>query len=373
MASAPTQAVPVKETTDQMLQAYQANLPALMQIYNQQQTPTAQAQLAAQKATQPAYDALNLAEYNKNAPAYANTQAQTNLGLLNGTGSKLASSALALNNKINPLQAANSNAAGNLVNSINLNGLSAGEQNAVERSLNQSNYATGNLGLDNATNVVSNAMNFGNAIQAKREALGQALGTSNMISATNNQQTNPLGIATGNFLGGNQFTNPQLSATTSPTASNTFANNVFGGISSAAQGNADAQNRLNYANSNQGIASSFGANNVFSGGSGGGLAACCFIFMEAYHGNMPKEVRDCRDRYYRLYPQIANGYKKMARWLVPVMQKNKFIRYLVWNSMVKPLTEYGAFIKRYNNNGRKYRIYRKFWFAIWFLLGKENK
>ena len=75
MASAPSVSTPVQQTTDQMLQAYTKDLPGLMSVYNQQQTPTAQAQLSAQQATQPGYDALNLQQYNQMAPAYQQTQA----------------------------------------------------------------------------------------------------------------------------------------------------------------------------------------------------------------------------------------------------------------------------------------------------------
>jgi len=79
-----------------------------------------------------------------------------------------------------------------------MNGLSGGEQAAVERSTAQSNAGTGNLGLNNATNVISNAMNFGDAYHQKQDSLKSALGAANQ-TATSAQNTgfNPVNIALG--------------------------------------------------------------------------------------------------------------------------------------------------------------------------------
>ncbi len=367
MASAPSVATPVSESTDQMLQAYSKNLPGLMGTYNAQQTPTAQAQLAAQQATQPGYDALNLSQYNQMAPAYANSQANTNLGLINGSGADIAKSGVALNNALNPSMAAATNRTQDLLGAINLNGLSPGESNAVERSNNQNLTSTGNLGVNNGTNTISNAMNFGGAFNNKVGMLGNAIGTATGTANAQNSQVNPTALATGNFLGGNQFTNPQLAGTTSPSAANGFANTVMGGVSGLAQQNAEAQNKLNYANSNQGVASSFGANNVYSGGSGGGLASCCFIFMEIYNGTLPWYVREERDYYYKKDPRLSIGYKKMAKWLVPLMKESRLVKTLVNWTMVKPITYYGGWKHNLNSFGWLTNPIRILWFTIWKL------
>jgi hypothetical protein len=107
----------------------------------------------------------------------------------------------------------------------------------------------------------------------------------------------------------------------------------------------------------------------------GGLASilkCCFIFMESYEGSMPLFVRKSRDRYYNRLPLVARGYTRMAKWLVPLMQKSAVIRSLVWKTMVLPLTQYGGFTHRVKGyqSFRQKRIYRKIWFGIWKYLGE---
>jgi hypothetical protein len=99
-----------------------------------------------------------------------------------------AQNAQAFGNTINPnytrAQEAASRGAASAVNAINLNGLSPGEAASVERSLNQTNTATGNAGLVNPTNVISNAMNFGGAFNSKIPLMTQAAqGASNAANS----------------------------------------------------------------------------------------------------------------------------------------------------------------------------------------------
>jgi len=73
------------------------------------------------------------------------------------------------------------------VNAINLNGLSPGESNAIERANNQGLSTSGNLGLNNPTNTLSNAANFGGAFNSKiglmNNAVNSASGASNAANA----------------------------------------------------------------------------------------------------------------------------------------------------------------------------------------------
>lgn len=208
-----TYSSPKPEKTSQVLQDYTQYLPSLLSATSSTLPASAQGQLNATLATQPIYDALNLNEAQRYSVPLAQVGqdvqrsnalagAATNVAQLTGAGRDAALAATDVARASNPdyygVQDAASSQARNLVNSINLGGLSRGEQAAVERSLNQSNYATGNLGIDNATNAVSNAMNFGNALQSKRDALGNALGVANQ-TATSAQNTgfNPVNIALG--------------------------------------------------------------------------------------------------------------------------------------------------------------------------------
>ena len=110
--------------------------------------------------------------------------------------SNLASSGQNLLNQTNPEQGAANTQATNLVDAINLNGLSPGEYNATERAVNQGNVATGNLGNPNAMTSLSNALDFGGAFNSKIPLLGSALGAATNVSGQQNTQFNPLTTAT---------------------------------------------------------------------------------------------------------------------------------------------------------------------------------
>jgi hypothetical protein len=152
--------------------------------------------------------------------------------------------------------------------------------------------------------------------------------------------------------------------------------------------NANAASQISNANQNaaqnamaaQMIGSAAGS--VMGGGSGvaggamkGGM--CCFIFMEAYQGAMPGCIRRIRDKYYRRHPRIADGYKRMARWVVPLMQRSDLARRLVWWGMVGPATRYAMGIgngKWQMADGKWQRAKRMshFWLRTWAVLGKAE-
>lgn len=205
--------VPQSEGMGSVLNAYSQYLPGLIQSTAAQQPNVAQQQFNATLGTQPLYNALNLQQAQNYAVPLAqvgqevqasNAQAggATNYNSIMGSGGAAALAAGDLAHASNPgyyqVQNAANNQATNLLNSYNMNGLSGGEQSAVERSLARDNNTTGNLGNSNATNTISNAMNFGDAFHAKQNSLGNALGAANQ-TATSAQNTgfNPVNIALG--------------------------------------------------------------------------------------------------------------------------------------------------------------------------------
>ena len=301
------------QATPQMLaDAYKNNIPGFLSVTNNQATPTATSIAGAASAANPIYTQSGLNQLNNFAPGYqqaganlANAQAGTTEGLINGAGGQAASAANALNNSINPLQATNNTQAQNLVNSINLNGLSGGEQSAVERSLNQSNYATGNLGLDNATNAVNNAMNFGGALAGKRAQLGSALGVANGIATQQNNVLNPASFAVNSGNTGTNFGLGTFAPTQGNAAGNAalnFGSSIFGGQSS----NASSQ-------------ISNGRSNNASGGISCFLTTACCEYkglpddceeLEILRAFRDKHVpTDEVEEYYRIAPEIVDKIK----------------------------------------------------------------
>jgi hypothetical protein len=344
-------------TPQQMADLYNQYLPQILSTTLGGAGPIANTIAGTTANANPIYTASGLNQLNQYSSGYQNAganlaadQALSQAQLLGGSGGLYAMMGAGLTNLLNPAQAASNTQASNLVNSINLNGLSGGERAEVERSLNQSNYARGNLGIDNATNTVSNAMNFGNALQAKRDSLGNALGAAGGVAANQNAAFNPIS-AIGNASNvGSNFGLTQYN----PTQANAFATTPF-------------TFSTGFGNQMAGVASS-PVSNSSSGGMGGG---CCFIFLEATNGSMPWWVRECRDEYYAKMPVIATGYKRMARVLVPLMQRFTLVKFLVNKLMVIPMTKYGGYLKNvkgYEKCG-KYLPFKKFWFSIWKLIG----
>lgn len=294
-----------------------------------------------------------LKAYDKVLPKISTSLAKTQKSLLQegGPGREAAISGSDLMRELNPeyysaLQSAAGasqtgiDASKNLLSSIDLTGLSPGEYAAAERALNQSDTRSGNAGLINPTNTIKNALNFGgafntklgllqNAIQANTSATGAATGVAGAASPSVSG-FDPLAMA----LGGGD----------------TFANNFLDAIVQRSTSSSSAWNQ------SKGTGSSSSAQ---------GSLGCCFIFMEAYKGPLIPEVRIFRDRYYRLMPSIADGYKKMAKWLVPLMRNSNIVRSLVWNLMIGPATNYCK--------NPKYGINKKIshmWLRVWAIYGK---
>jgi len=252
------------ESTSQMLKAYAKFLPSVLQATNSQATPTAQASLAAEQATEPGAQQLNAQLTAQYAPILAQinsmiqgqqTQAgsQTIGSEIAGAGGQAAQNAADLLAKTNPAYAKtigdSAAQSQNLMNSYNLNGLSPGETNAIERSTNQTNSATGNLGLSNPTNVVNNAMNFGEAFNAKRAALNTAIGTANQTAGVASSGFNPIGVATSQpgTSGLTQFS-PTSTGSTGASSALQFGTGLLGnqfGFNTAAEGAAASRANAN--------------------------------------------------------------------------------------------------------------------------------
>ena len=241
------------------------------------------------------------------------------------------------------------------VDAINLKGLSPGEAAAAERAFANNQSATGNLGLLNPMNVLASAMNFGRAYDDKLGLYNNAVGNLTNATAGATAAANASQGISGQFanLGGTANT-----AGANKTNALTEMNGIVNPATAALGGTLGMMGQL-------GQVAAGTRSDSKSGSTSAGVQACCFIFMEAYHGTMPTSVRRFRDRYYRLRPDIATGYIKMAQWLVPLMQKYKFIRSLVWATMIKPATEHS---KKPQHNWNKKISH--FWLRFWSFYGK---
>lgn len=235
-----------QESTDEMLKAYATHIPSLLQATASQNTNLAQADLDAAKSVAAGYNDLNLQNTNQQ-----NANAASVLG---GSGADVVKAAKALDDSINPeyakIRSKAATQTSNLLDSINLNGLSGGERAAVERSLGQSATATGNLGLDNATNAVANAMSYGDRMSQKRSELNNIVAGAANFMGTKDSTFNPVSTA---LTQGN---------TIMPSSNNAFQFGS-GAMGNIAQ-NTGSQNAMNaeynWKNSNRYMLDQIGAN-----------------------------------------------------------------------------------------------------------------
>jgi len=309
-------------TPQQLLSLYGTALPQIANTSGASIAPLSTSLATGAAAANPILSGSTLSQLSGMAPSYAGAGANVgnvndllSSGILNSGGSVLSSAATGLLGQTNPAQQAANSQATNLVNSINLGGLTGGEQEAVERSLNQSLNGTGNLGLNNATNAVSNAMNFGNALQTKRAALGSALGVATGVSGQQNSNFNPVNAALSNpsntNFGLSQFNPTQ--GNNLPTTGLGYLSSIFSPLAS----NASSQNSRSVSSSN-----SMGVNVGNGGGGGGGGGGGCYLTTTCCkYMNLPDDcfelttLRAFRDtfvtledinEYYRQAPAIVN-------------------------------------------------------------------
>jgi hypothetical protein len=115
--------------------------------------------------------------------------------------------------------------------------LSGGERAEVERQVNRARQMRGGLGgPQNVSDIVSQAMQFGQAAQRKRDQLGQALGVATSFLPASRSGFDPLQVALGRpsqQFGAQQFAPPTAVAPTQGAAGQ-FMGNVMAGARQSA-------------------------------------------------------------------------------------------------------------------------------------------
>jgi hypothetical protein len=248
----------VKDTTAEALEAYRLNYPAYAEMLRQEagrelerqqelypeQLKLAQQQLGAAKAFVPQYGQLASDEAYREAMSEAGKQ----VDVLRGPGGQLIDEAYAKAQQVDPEfygQRAQAGALlGDLLRSFTdpetgrfTGELSGGERAEVERQVNRARQMRGGLGgPQNVSDIVSQAMQFGQAAQRKRDQLGQALGVATSFLPASRSGFDPLQVALGRpsqQFGAQQFAPPTAVAPTQGAAGQ-FMGNVMSGARQSA-------------------------------------------------------------------------------------------------------------------------------------------
>ncbi len=114
------------------------------------------------------------------------------------------------------------------------------------------------------------------------------------------------------------------------------------------------------------------AGNVGTGVLGGvaankaaGNTSCCFIFLEGNNGYLEDSVRTFRDKYFSPDSWVSKGYKRMARWLVPMMKRSKIVKQSVRFFMLDPLARVARWHEGTDKLGWLFVPVGVFWCFIW--------
>jgi hypothetical protein len=367
-----------QESMAEVMKAYRENILPMIQ---QQVQAARQYEPEMQKLREeisPREQQLNADLYRQFGPQFAKTgsdiarqnaqaQAETDLGIVSGTGRDLVREAMRTQKEADPeayrareLALQNLEQLQGSLTDPNA-GLSGAEQAEIDRSLARGNYARGTGATPTATSTVSNAMAFGQAGEARKAQRQSAIANAAQL-ATGAVQPLSSKIDTFQLTTGRPSINQGEARTGNAREvgqeSNAMGMNMFGNASQMRQ----QENQIN--------AQRKTALDSFSQVMGS-LPSCCWTFAEAYYGweNIPDAVKVSRDLHYT--PRIREGYRMMSRFLVPRMQRSKVWRAVVNAILIKPMTAHAEWYVNGKGFGWMFAPLQKTYLALWDYYGER--
>ena len=366
----------------------QESMAEVMKAYRENIIPMIQQQVAAARQYEPEMQklreeispkeqALNKRLYEEFGPEFARigsqiarqnaqAQAETDLGIVSGTGRELVREAMRTQKEADPeayrareLALQNLEQLQGSLTDPNA-GLSGAERAEIDRSLARENYARGTGATPTATSTVSNAMAFGGAGEARKQQRQSAIANAAQLAAGAVQPLSSR-IDTFQLTTGRPSVNQGEARTGGAREvgqeSNAMGMNLFGNASQMRQ----QENQINASRKDaldsltQGVSAAGGIAKV----------ACCWTFAEAYYGwdNIPDSVRVSRDLHYT--PQRREGYRMMSRFLVPKMQQSKVWRAVVNALLIKPMTSHAEWYVNGKGFGWIFSPLQKTYLAVW--------
>ena len=339
------------------------NYPSIVKSLGEGVAPTARYNQATQEEIAPREQALSSGLYNQYAPEYARTGAGIDLSSIQGKGGEAVRASDTLDRSINPeyfaSREASSNKLGQLLGGIDPNRLTGTELENTARGLSRSGLRSGETNVPSNQGAINAALTYGNALNQKRNTVANAINTATSAIPTF-RGNDVFGQATGGARSG----------------ANVFAGGQgFGGTSSQA-GQEGGQGLLGLTGGLQSLRAQLAANRRDAlDRTNETLSAqpikCCFIFMEAYNGKLPWFVRTLRDYWYSKNDKLGNGYKRMAKWLVPLMKKSKFVSLIVNKIMINPITRIGKYYVGLTSKYSRFdMLLHDSWFKLWKVYGR---
>jgi hypothetical protein len=371
-------AATTQESMAEVMKAYRENIIPMIQ---QQVAAARQYEPEMQKLREeisPREQALNARLYEQFGPEFARigsdiarqnaqAQAETDLGIVSGTGRELVREAMRTQREADPeayrareLALANLEQLQGSLTDPNA-GLSGAERAEIDRSMARENFARGVGATPTATSTVSNAMAFGGAGEARKQQRQSAIANAAQLAAGSVQPLSSR-IDTFQLTTGRPSINQGEARTGAAREvgqeSNAMGMNLFGNASQMRQ----QENQIN--------AQRKTALDQFSQVMGS-LPSCCWTFAEAYYGweNIPDAVKVSRDLHYT--PRIREGYRMMSRFLVPRMRESKVWRAVVNALLIKPMTAHAEWYVNGKGFGWIFSPLQKTYLALWDYYGER--
>jgi len=367
----------------------QESMAEVMKAYRENIIPMIQQQVAAARQYEPEMQklreeispkeqALNKRLYEEFGPEFARigsqiarqnaqAQAETDLGIVSGTGRELVREAMRTQKEADPeayrareLALQNLEQLQGSLTDPNA-GLSGAERAEIDRSMARENFARGTGATPTATSTVANAMAFGQAGEARKAQRQSAIANAAQLAAGSVQPLSSR-IDTFQLTTGRPSVNQGEARTGAAREvgqeSNAMGMNLFGNASQMRQ----QENQIN--------AQRKSALDQFSQVMGS-LPSCCWTFAEAYYGweNIPDAVKVSRDLHYT--PRIREGYRMMSRFLVPRMQRSKVWRAVVNALLIKPMTSHAEWYVNGKGFGWMFSPLQKTYLALWDYYGER--
>ena len=98
----------------------------------------------------------------------------------------------------------------------------------------------------------------------------------------------------------------------------------------------------------------------------------CFSFMEI-EGGILNEIRRFRDEEFPKGCIVGSGYSKMSRFIVPLMRKHKWVKFIFRWTMAKPLIAFTKWYYKKNHYGIVFYPLAWMWKEVWLTIGKYSK
>jgi len=367
----------------------QESMAEVMKAYRENIIPMIQQQVAAARQYEPEMQklreeispreqALNKRLYEEFGPEFARigsqiarqnaqAQAETDLGIVSGTGRELVREAMRTQKEADPeayrareLALQNLEQLQGSLTDPNA-GLSGAERAEIDRSMARENFARGTGATPTATSTVANAMAFGQAGEARKAQRQSAIANAAQLAAGSVQPLSSR-IDTFQLTTGRPSVNQGEARTGAAREvgqeSNAMGMNLFGNASQMRQ----QENQIN--------AQRKSALDQFSQVMGS-LPSCCWTFAEAYYGweNIPDAVKVSRDLHYT--PRIREGYRMMSRWVIPKMQRSKVWRAVVNALLIKPMTSHAEWYVNGKGFGWMFSPLQKTYLALWDYYGER--